>query len=94
MKKKILNILILTILFSCGNSNTQSKLHHDKYYYPELNKFYSEKPLGANIEDNNIVFRLFAPRATTVRLVLFETHDAVIGNEYLMERKLKRMLDV
>lgn len=51
-----------------------------------LNQFYSEKKLGGQREGRQFVFRLFAPRATAVKLVLFERHDAETGREFPMQR--------
>lgn len=49
-----------------------------------LDDVFSDKPLGASVEDGQTVFRLFAPRATSVSLVLFENHDDVSGAGYDM----------
>jgi len=51
-----------------------------------LDDFYSEKPLGHHLENDNSVFRLFAPRATKVRLFVFERHDQENGSEQDMRR--------
>jgi len=51
-----------------------------------LDSFVSEKPLGCRLEHSNTVFRLFAPRATQVHLVLFEKHDDRSGMEYPMTK--------
>ena len=37
--------------------------------------YHSSKPLGCIQENDNFVFRLFAPRARTVQLVVFERYD-------------------
>lgn len=45
----------------------------------------SGKPLGFQLENGATVFRIFAPRATTVTLVLFEKHDVETGAEHEMK---------
>lgn len=49
-----------------------------------LDQLSSQKPLGYAIEGNNTVFRLFAPRAHSVKLVLFDQHNDTEGQEYEM----------
>lgn len=49
-----------------------------------LNLFSSQKELGCIVRKNTTTFRLFAPRATHVVLVLYEHHDANEGKEYEM----------
>jgi len=65
------------------NAQTQSRYPD---YFPEMNKYFSNKPLGANFEDGNTVFRLFAPNAFAVKLVTFTQHDDSAGLEYSMKR--------
>ncbi|MDZ7342429.1 MAG: alpha-amylase family glycosyl hydrolase, partial [candidate division KSB1 bacterium] len=55
-------------------------------FYPELNRFYSSKPLGATMAAGNTIFRLFAPNATGVTLVTFATHDSPTGKEFPMQK--------
>lgn len=57
-----------------------------KDYYPKLNRFYSDKPLGATVESGKTTFRLFAPNATSVILVTFSHYDEVEGMEYPMKK--------
>jgi len=49
-------------------------------------ELYSDKPLGCNIENNKFVFRLFAPRATSVKLILFDSPFNETGHEYQMKK--------
>lgn len=49
-----------------------------------LDSFYSDKPMGCTVEDGRTTFRLFAPRATEVRLVLYEHHNSRTGEEFVM----------
>lgn len=60
----------------------------EKELYPDgvLDSFYSDKPLGCHVEKGRTVFRLFAPRARQVTLVLYDRHDAEQGTEYRMRR--------
>lgn len=51
-----------------------------------LDSFYSEKALGCNLENNQTVFRLFAPRASQVRMVLFNQPQDASGQEFAMTR--------
>ena len=46
----------------------------------------SEKELGCVVGEKETTFRIFAPRATAVTLVLFERHDAERGAEHDMRR--------
>jgi pullulanase len=52
----------------------------------ELDRLYSAKPLGCVVGTAETRFRVFAPRASAVTLVLFERYDAESGSEYLMAR--------
>jgi pullulanase/glycogen debranching enzyme len=51
-----------------------------------LDRFFSEKPLGAKSEQGNTAFRLFAPRATRVHLVLFDRPEDRSGTEWPMTK--------
>ncbi len=51
-----------------------------------LDSLYSNKSLGYQIEGNKITFRVFTPRATWVRLVLYRHHADIEGIEYAMVR--------
>jgi pullulanase len=51
-----------------------------------LDAFVTDKPLGCSIENGARVFRLFAPRATRVRLELFDRCDAPFGTLLEMRR--------
>jgi pullulanase len=51
-----------------------------------LDKFISSKPLGYQIENGGTAFRLFAPRATRVHVLLFERPDGKTGMEWPMTR--------
>jgi pullulanase/glycogen debranching enzyme len=51
-----------------------------------LDRFVSSKPLGCRMESGQIVFRLFAPRASRVTLVLFKKYDTSRGRNLNMIR--------
>ncbi|MEL6824141.1 MAG: alpha-amylase family glycosyl hydrolase, partial [Calditrichota bacterium] len=51
-----------------------------------LDEFASSKPLGCLIENERFVFRVFAPRASTVTLLIFEHYDSADGNPFSMVR--------
>lgn len=51
-----------------------------------LDSFFSTKPLGHVIENGKSVFRIFAPRATGVRVEVFDRHDQEDGSAFDMER--------
>lgn len=77
----------------------QNEFQLDRHYYladgekryflvPDgiLDTFYSTKPLGLTVEKKSYQFRLFAPRAIWVKLVLFNEHDAQHGREFALEK--------
>ena len=51
-----------------------------------LDSLYSSKTLGYELSDQSIIFRVFAPRAKWIRLVLFDHYQDKEGKEYVMER--------
>ena len=52
----------------------------------EADSLYSDLPLGVTYSTGKTTFRLFAPHATRVSLVLLPTYDAMSGDEYPMAR--------
>jgi pullulanase/glycogen debranching enzyme len=52
----------------------------------KLDSYYSDKQLGCCVEEDGVVFRLFAPRATSVNVVIFEAHDQQEGRHYEMAK--------
>ena len=52
----------------------------------ELDKYYSDKKLGAFTENGKTYFRLFTPNAEKVSLVIFDKVDDAKGKEYEMTR--------
>ncbi|MFQ5605793.1 MAG: pullulanase [bacterium] len=53
---------------------------------PLLDACSTEKPLGFSVKNNQTTFRLFAPRAQAVKLVLFDRHTESTGEEFDMTR--------
>jgi pullulanase/glycogen debranching enzyme len=51
-----------------------------------LDSLYSNKPLGCIVENGKTTFRVFAPRATEIKLVLFDKADNETGKEFTMKR--------
>lgn len=51
-----------------------------------LDPLYSEKPLGCVEDNGDTIFRLFAPRAHSVKLVIFERHKDETGTHHQMSR--------
>lgn len=86
-------IIIVTIIFT-GSSvyiSDKSKTYaKDKIEFQlkqsELDKFYSDKKLGGFVENGKTYFRLFAPNAERVFLVLFDKVEDLRGKEYEMTR--------
>lgn len=52
----------------------------------ELDKYYSNKKLGAFVEEGQTIFRLFAPQASKVLLCTFTSPEDTVGKEYLMTK--------
>ncbi len=78
--KFLLRILIIPVMIVSGTLQSQP-LQTDS-----LGSYYSSKELGCIIGPSGTTFRLFAPRATDVRLVVFNKYDDGIGQEYAMKR--------
>ena len=86
-------IIVLTITFTGSalyisdkkkpqlKSKTEFELRQD-----ELDKIYSDKKLGAFVENGKTYFRLFTPKSEKVSLVIFEKIDDQGGKEYEMVR--------
>ena len=86
MPIKLLFLITIQLVFVgllVYNAQAQSRYPD---YFPEMNKYFSNKSLGANFEHGNTVFRLFTPNAFAVILVTFTNHDDTVGLEYKMKR--------
>ena len=53
---------------------------------PLLHTLRSDLPLGCQVEDTYYVFRIFAPRASSVRLHLFERVEAELGTQFFLSK--------
>lgn len=75
MKKFLLLIVLMLPFFHCAFQDSSSKPVEPENPIPvsQFDRLYSKKTLGCNIENGNFVFRLFAPRATEVKLALFKS---------------------
>jgi pullulanase/glycogen debranching enzyme len=51
-----------------------------------LDQFYSKKPLGCTHDGSQYAFRVFAPRALQVKLIIFDRYDDTAGQEHQMQR--------
>jgi pullulanase len=76
----IVCIIMLTLVLSAGLSKTHAG------ETDSLDRFYSEKQLGCTVSKSGTTFRLFAPRASKVTLVLYQRHDDAKGEEIHMVR--------
>ena len=86
-------IIIITIIFTgsvvyiSDKNRTQA---NDKTGFQakqtDTDKFYSNKKLGAFVENGQTCFRLFTPNAEKVSLVLFDKVDDQTGKIYEMTR--------
>ncbi|RQW04790.1 MAG: hypothetical protein EH225_05375, partial [Calditrichaeota bacterium] len=59
-----------------------------------LDSLYSDKILGYIPGKNSTSFRIFAPRAIWVKLVLYEDHQSSHGQEYIMFRDTEGVWDL
>ncbi len=72
---------LLLFTLNCSPDNAMKRL-------ASLDSLYSDKPLGCIVENGKTTFRVFAPRATEIKLVLFDKADDETGKEILMKRDL------
>ncbi len=76
------SILMLSQLFL---TEIHSKLLDDPVYIQdEYGHIYSDKKLGSFVQDGKTFFRLFAPSAENVMVVLFEQPEQTHGKEFEM----------
>ena len=85
-------ILLFTItgstLYITDRSKTQLSKKKEAYLkrQAELDKYYSDKKLGAFVENGKTIFRLFTPNAEKVTLVIFNKVEDEKGKEYVMTK--------
>jgi pullulanase len=53
---------------------------------PSLKSLQPSKPMGCEMRDGFYFFRVFAPRAENVRLLLFDRPEQTVGTEYFLNR--------
>ena len=75
-------ILLLSLLLCC--SSQQASRYPD--YSPELNRFYSSKKLGVERSGDRTTFRIFAPQADKVTLIIYEKHTDDDGREHSLTK--------
>lgn len=73
---RFLLFVVLSLFFCASRINAQSV---------NLDAVSSTKPLGCFVEKDATTFRLFAPRATSVKLVLFDNVGDAQGREFAMK---------
>jgi pullulanase/glycogen debranching enzyme len=76
-------LLLLAALLIAGACMTEAKAYEKP---SPMDKWYSKKELGCIVKAKETIFRLFAPRATEVKLLVFNRHDDPKGAEYIMKR--------
>ena len=96
MKHIFLNSFIILITFTFMGSTlfisdkSKSKLSKEEIEFfkkqDELDKYYSDKKLGAFVENGKTFFRIFTPNAENVSLVIFDDVKDDSGTEYQMTR--------
>ena len=78
----IIKTLFLTVfLMNCALNISHAKQADTTYRDKSLFKLHSDKELGCTVTSKGTTFRLFAPRATNVTLVIFENYDDTSGQE-------------
>ena len=80
---------ILLLIFIMNNPKTlhSKQIDRDTILREKVfEKLYSDKELGCSVTKKGTMFRLFAPRATNVTLVIFEDFDNEEGQEIPMVR--------
>ncbi len=88
MKKYLLLITLIIPFFHCAFQDSTSKPPEPESPIPvsRFEQLYSEKALGCHVENGNFVFRLFAPRATQVKLALFKAPSGPAHETVFMQR--------
>ena len=81
--KKYLCFLATFLVFINCNSVGENRFED---FYPSLNRYVSEKELGAIVMEDSTIFRLFAPRSTNVTLILYNDYRCPEHDEFTMKR--------
>lgn len=82
-----LGLLMVLVLLGCSGTGWMGR-SGQRIYAPLSNgdKLFSDQPLGTIFFAGRTNFRLFAPHATRVNLVLLPRYDAVAGDEIPLSR--------
>ena len=93
MDSKFVSIIILALFLLNQNFegetlfvNESAGIAHERKIQKELDKFYSTKKLGSFVEEGKTFFRLFAPSAVKVELLVYDSPEDSTGSKYEMER--------
>ncbi len=83
-----INIIIIIVMTTIGISKSLSQTDSTDIMIREnlFKNLYSTKELGCSVKKEGTTFRLFAPRATQVYLVLFKNYNDEKGEEIKMVR--------
>ncbi|MBC8044709.1 MAG: pullulanase, partial [Rhizobacter sp.] len=88
-------MLVLSVMLPEGCGAPESKVARNEkgekdfgqsVSVSDLDSLYSDKVLGCTVEASRTTFRLFAPRATKVQLVIFKTYTDTAGEPVQMTR--------
>ncbi|MCH8024872.1 MAG: hypothetical protein IIB43_09205 [Candidatus Marinimicrobia bacterium] len=90
-----LGMLIVLVLPGCSGTGRIGR-SGQRIYTPlaDSDKLVSDQPLGATFFAGRTTFRLFAPHATRVSLVLLPRYDALAGDEIPLSRDKKGVWSV
>jgi len=82
---QLIVLIVMKSLITAGSTTDQS-FSDVKGRGKILDSIYSDKELGCTVKKEGTTFRLFAPRATEVMLVLFDDYDSDKGQDIKMVR--------
>ncbi len=84
---KILSwILVVVAVVTAGAGGNMSMAQGTPLLSRQEASLSSKKELGCIVKNGKTTFRLFAPRASSVDLVMFNRHDDTSGTEHAMKR--------
>ncbi len=77
MKLTIITACMVMVLGGCMTENAayQSPQKVTPFTEEDFDRLYSEKALGMNVENGKMTFRVFAPRATQVKILFFKKYN-------------------
>lgn len=85
-KNIVILIIILTVIFMGSKLFVKESLVEKSTPLKKISKIKSDKKLGSFVENGKTYFRLFAPSAENVKLILFEEPEQKFGHAVEMER--------